>query len=251
MNSRHSIHRDFPASHGIFQIMAAPTPGRNRPKRSNRIFASFPVSSRVRLSGPTNDAGGPATCKAVRLRSDTNLRNLQGFPPLPKFFRHEEDLPTKSSSPEAATRIPSPHAYARGSGDPQESPRQGPEAARRLRNLSYESLRNSRDFRRVLSDGTRRRQGGIAVSAAGGREGPPRVGLVVSKSCGTAVKRNRIKRRLRAAAGAVELQPGIDYVIIANPQVADAPFDRLTGWLSRAVEAVGEGSGSVAGSRHA
>lgn len=74
------------------------------------------------------------------------------------------------------------------------------------------------------------------VAVAPGQEGLARVGLVVSKNCGTAVKRNRIKRRLRSAAGTVELQPGIDYVIIANPQVADAPFDRLTGWLRRAIE---------------
>jgi ribonuclease P protein component len=68
-----------------------------------------------------------------------------------------------------------------------------------------------------------------------GHDGPPRVGLVVSKSCGTAVRRNRIKRRLRSAADRVELQPGVDYVIIATSQVADAPFDRLTGWLRRAL----------------
>jgi ribonuclease P protein component len=49
------------------------------------------------------------------------------------------------------------------------------------------------------------------------------------------VKRNRIKRRLRSAAGVVELQPGTDYVIIASSQVADAPFDQLTGWLDRAL----------------
>jgi ribonuclease P protein component len=78
------------------------------------------------------------------------------------------------------------------------------------------------------------------VAAAEGQSGPPRVGLVVSRSCGTAVKRNRIKRRLRSAVGTVELQPGTDYVIIANPQVEVAPFDRLTGWLSRAVESLSE-----------
>jgi ribonuclease P protein component len=69
-----------------------------------------------------------------------------------------------------------------------------------------------------------------------GHGGPPRLGLVVSKNCGTAVRRNRIKRRLRAAADIVGLQPGVQYVIIATSQVADAPFDRLTGWLRRALE---------------
>jgi len=99
----------------------------------------------------------------------------------------------------------------------------------------YESLRNSRDFRRVLNDGTRRRAGGIVVAYSPGRAGSPRVGLVVSRSCGSAVTRNRIKRRLRSAAGAVELQPGTDYVIIANPQVADARYETLVGWLHRAI----------------
>lgn len=69
---------------------------------------------------------------------------------------------------------------------------------------------------------------------------PPRLGLIVSKSCGSAVRRNRIKRRLRSAAERVELQTGFDYVIIATSQVADAPFDRLTGWLDRAVEEPGD-----------
>jgi len=105
----------------------------------------------------------------------------------------------------------------------------------------YQSLRNSRDFRRVFDDGTRHRKGAIVVVSAPAPTGPPRLGLVVSKSCGTAVTRNRIKRRLRAAAATVELKPGTDYVIIATSQVADAPFPRLTGWIERAVGAESDG----------
>ena len=165
------------------------------------------------------------------MHNQSCVRNLCEFPPNP-LICHEEDLPTKSSPQEAASRFPTSDAHARGAGDDQASSPKRPEAARCL---SYESLRNSRDFHRVLSDGTRRRSGGIVVASSAGREGPPRVGLVVSKRCGSAVTRNRIKRRLRSAAGTVELQPGTDYVIIANQQVADAPYDRLTGWLRRAV----------------
>lgn len=103
----------------------------------------------------------------------------------------------------------------------------------------FESLRNSRDFRRVLNDGTRRRIGGIVVVDSPGKTGPPRVGLVVSRSCGSAVVRNRIKRRLRSAASAIELEPGIDYVIIANSEVAEAPYEKLVGWLRRATSEQG------------
>jgi len=74
------------------------------------------------------------------------------------------------------------------------------------------------------------------VVSTPGSAGPPRVGLLVSRSCGTAVRRNRIKRRLRTAAESVELQPGNDYVIIATGQVAEAPYDQLTEWLGRALE---------------
>lgn len=48
--------------------------------------------------------------------------------------------------------------------------------------------------------------------------------------------RNRIKRRLRHAVNTVRLQPGTDYVIIANSQVAEVSFARIEGWLSRAME---------------
>jgi ribonuclease P protein component len=69
-----------------------------------------------------------------------------------------------------------------------------------------------------------------------GPDGPPRVGFLVSRSCGTAVKRNRIKRRLRSAAESVELQPGTDYVIIATDQVAQVPYRQIVNWLGRALE---------------
>ena len=110
---------------------------------------------------------------------------------------------------------------------------------RRAGNVSLpdlESLRNSQDFRRVLSDGDRRRQGAIVLARSPGQPGPPRLGLVVSKKSGNAVTRNRIKRRLRHAVDVLQLQPGMDYVIIANSQVAEVSFARIEGWLSRAHE---------------
>lgn len=69
-----------------------------------------------------------------------------------------------------------------------------------------------------------------------GQPGVSRVGLVVSKSTGDAVTRNRIKRRLRHSLRAVQLKPGMDYVIIGNNQVADASHPQLMGWLERALE---------------
>lgn len=88
----------------------------------------------------------------------------------------------------------------------------------------------------MLRDGVRRRSGGVVMVQCPGTPGPPRLGLVVSKSAGNAVTRNRIKRRLRHSAREVALQPGNDYVIIGSGQVAEVPYPQLVGWLRRALE---------------
>lgn len=112
-------------------------------------------------------------------------------------------------------------------------------AASRAGNVSLpeiEPLRSPRDFRRVLNEGTRRRSGAVVMVQCPGHAGPPRVGLVVSKSAGDAVTRNRIKRRLRHIVRTLPLKPGIDYVIIGASQVAEVSHPQLVGWMERALE---------------
>lgn len=74
------------------------------------------------------------------------------------------------------------------------------------------------------------------LASAPGVPGPPRVGLVVPRSVGSAVVRNRVKRRLRHAVAGKGLKPGVDYVIIANPQITGAGFSDIELWLARALE---------------
>lgn len=99
-------------------------------------------------------------------------------------------------------------------------------------------LRSAADFRRVLSTGRRNRQGPVTVAGVAGGGGAARVGLVVRKDVGNAVRRNRAKRRIRHALSEVSLEQGMDYVILADRQVVEAPFTELVAWLRRAVEAI-------------
>jgi ribonuclease P protein component len=63
-----------------------------------------------------------------------------------------------------------------------------------------------------------------------GLEDAARVGFTVTKQQGNSVIRNRIKRRLRAAAGALLPkygQAGFDYVLIGRASTARANFDAI------------------------
>lgn len=68
--------------------------------------------------------------------------------------------------------------------------------------------------------------------------GTARVGYTVTKRCGGAVERNRIKRRLRAAVRQIlpkKGKEGTDYVLIGKPATCDAPFEHLTRDLAYAL----------------
>lgn len=59
---------------------------------------------------------------------------------------------------------------------------------------------------------------------------PVRVGFTVTKKAGNAVTRNRIRRRLRAAADQLmseNAQPGWDYVLIGRAKTKEEPFDTI------------------------
>lgn len=96
------------------------------------------------------------------------------------------------------------------------------------------SLRSPAGFRHVLATGRRKRVGDLVVVKAEGEPGTIRYGLVAGRRIGTAVSRNRAKRRLRQAVLAAGLDPGFDYVLIAGDSTPTIPFPTLVTWLKQA-----------------
>ena len=78
-------------------------------------------------------------------------------------------------------------------------------------------------------------------SVAEARTGPARAGFVVSKAVGTAVTRNRVKRRLRhlVAARLGELPDGAVLVVRALPPAAGAAIGELARDLDSALGRLG------------
>ncbi len=98
----------------------------------------------------------------------------------------------------------------------------------------YVSLKNATDFNHVFRFGVRSRQGGITLLTSPGPTEYSRLGLVVGRRVGSAVVRNRVKRRLRAAVREVGLPHGVDCVVLGSKAVADVPFSILCGWIHKA-----------------
>ena len=102
------------------------------------------------------------------------------------------------------------------------------------RGRPYESLTGRSEIKEVRRVGTRRRAGGVTVITAPGRSGRPRVAVVAGRKLGSAVDRNRAKRRLREAVAVAPISDGYDYMVIASRAVLKAPFGDLVMWVRRA-----------------
>jgi ribonuclease P protein component len=82
---------------------------------------------------------------------------------------------------------------------------------------------------------------GAAVDAAAGMQSGVRLGLTASRKVGIAVKRNRARRRLRAAAAVLpeHATEGHDYVLIARAATVERPYPALIEDLRTALRRLG------------
>ncbi|GAB3136445.1 ribonuclease P protein component [Marisediminicola antarctica] len=88
----------------------------------------------------------------------------------------------------------------------------------------------SDDYRFVVRSGRRSATPNLVIyTRRGTAERPPRVGFIVSKAVGNAVRRNLVRRRLKAAVSVLvsDLAPGTDVVIRALPAAAQASWASL------------------------
>jgi ribonuclease P protein component len=103
---------------------------------------------------------------------------------------------------------------------------------------SVPHLKKRAEFLRVSGAGRRAPTPSLILQAVAGENGV-RVGYTASKKVGNAVKRNRAKRRLRAAVREV-LAPhavaGHDFVLVARSATVDRPWDALRADLRGALK---------------
>lgn len=105
-----------------------------------------------------------------------------------------------------------------------------------------ERLRRTRDVRTVLAHG-RAVHGQHAVVRAvdRGDRGPCRWTVSASRRVGSAVDRNRAKRRLRAVLRALNLPAGVDLVVVARASAVACGFPLLTRDVEALVATVRDG----------
>ena len=91
-----------------------------------------------------------------------------------------------------------------------------------------ERLRNRADFLAAAQGAKVPTKAFVLQARKRGDDGPIRVGFTVSGKVGTAVERNRVRRRLKEVVrGATGLSEGHDYVLIGRRAALSVPFDRL------------------------
>jgi len=161
-----------------------------------------------------------------------------------KEFDHQENFSAQEALPAEDSRVSGPDVDPRGSPRSQASSPEGtaaPDTRARAVKTKYR-LRHSADFQAVRAERTSVGNGILRVRVRANSVGHPRVGVVVTKRLGGAVVRNRLRRRLQAAARAKLGTVGAyDVVMTPQPAALTAGFGTLSASLARALLRAGAG----------
>jgi len=124
------------------------------------------------------------------------------------------------------------------------------------RSAVVERLTRRSDFRAAANGPRASGRAFVLQARRRAEDGEIRVGFTVSRQVGNAVERNRVRRRLReivrlsAAAGAGQLRPGHDYVLIGRRAALAAPFGEMMQELDAALNRLHARGSRGTGSAH-
>jgi len=129
---------------------------------------------------------------------------------------NEADIPAEQPAPVEEARVPRPDVDEGRPRCPEVAPGQGSPPPVSL----IGPITRRQEFARLSREGRRRRQGCLWVAAVASSEaGGVRVAFALPRKAGTAVERNRVRRRLRAAITPLEQQipPGWYLIGVTRP----------------------------------
>ena len=135
----------------------------------------------------------------------------------------EAYLSAKHPSPSPQARLSCPHEHPCRSSRVEVPSRQGPRPSLGL----IDRVRERDAFVRLRRDGVRVRTDPLWCSFVPDPDlVPPQVAFAIGRAVGTAVQRNRLRRRLRAVLAACDVPPGL-YLIGARPPACEHTFAEL------------------------
>ena len=106
-------------------------------------------------------------------------------------------------------------------------------------NMKLRRLKRRTQFLRAAR-GNRAGRSAFGLQVAPAPQPDAGIGYTVTKKVGNSPERNRMKRRLRAAAAACadDFRPGHDYVLLARREALRLPFNRLVADLGGLISRV-------------
>ncbi len=109
--------------------------------------------------------------------------------------------------------------------------------------MALQTIKSSREIDRLFRHGRRAARRNVTILAAPSPEYAAetgRVAFIAGRRMGSAVRRNRSKRVLRAAARSTGAPwPGWDVALIANPRTADVAQEAILRDLAAALDGAG------------
>ena len=100
------------------------------------------------------------------------------------------------------------------------------------------SMKHNYEFRRLYATGKSASTGLLAVYCKRNRKGLSQLGVTVGTKVGKAVRRNRVRRRIKEIYRLHEpsIRPGFDIVIVARVKSRDATYHQLEADLLRLLD---------------